>query len=114
MCLKIYTMTGTTTNYIQQEITNAIATKAKSAWFEKWFDSSFYQKLYANRDEKEASGFVNELLSELQPPPYSRMLDLGCGNGRYSKWLASKGFDVTGIDLAASSIRDAKKYESDT
>jgi len=42
------------------------------------------------------------------------MLDLGCGNGRYSKWLASKGFDVTGIDLAASSIRDAKKYESDT
>jgi SAM-dependent methyltransferase len=40
------------------------------------------------------------------------MLDLGCGNGRHSKWLALKGFDVTGVDLAASSIREAKKYET--
>jgi len=107
-------MTGTTKNYLQQEIENTIVTKAKNSWFEKWFDSSFYHKLYANRDEKEAAGFINELLNELHPAPYSRMLDLGCGNGRHSKRLAAKGFDVTGIDLAASSIRDAKKYENTT
>lgn len=39
------------------------------------------------------------------------MLDLGCGNGRHSKRLALKGFNVTGMDLAASSIREAKKAE---
>jgi len=81
-------------------------------WFKHWFDSSFYHKLYANRDEREAAGFVDELLQELDPADQSQILDLGCGNGRHSKYLASKGFKVTGIDLSASSIRNAKKWES--
>ncbi|HZI52717.1 MAG TPA: class I SAM-dependent methyltransferase [Chitinophagaceae bacterium] len=81
-------------------------------WFKHWFDSSFYHKLYANRDEKEASHFLDALLQELSPADHSQMLDLGCGNGRHSKHLASKGFKVTGIDLSASSIRNAKRWES--
>src|ERR1700752_4887372 len=80
-------------------------------WFKHWFDSSFYHKLYANRDEREAAGFADALMEELCPPPHSKILDLGCGNGRHSKHLASKGFSVTGIDLSSSSIRDAKKHE---
>jgi SAM-dependent methyltransferase len=83
-----------------------------SSWFKHWFDSAFYHKLYSNRDEKEAAGFIDELLNKLQPDTHSHMLDLGCGNGRHSKWLAAKGFNVTGIDLAASSIRNAKKWET--
>lgn len=83
-----------------------------AAWFKHWFDSSFYHKLYANRDEKEAARFIDELLVMLQPAPYAQMLDLGCGNGRHSKYLAAKGYYVTGLDLAASSIRDAKRKET--
>jgi SAM-dependent methyltransferase len=93
-------------NTIQRKLTT------DPAWFKDWFDSSFYHKLYAHRDDKEAAGFIDELVKELQPAPHSFMLDLGCGNGRHSKYLAAKGFDVTGIDLAASSIRDAKKWET--
>ena len=81
-------------------------------WFKHWFDSSFYHQLYSNRDEKEAAVFIDELINELQPAAHSRMLDLGCGSGRHSKYLASKGFEVTGIDLAASSIRQAKRSET--
>jgi SAM-dependent methyltransferase len=81
-------------------------------WFKNWFDSSFYHKLYANRDENEAAGFIDELLEELQPEKRSYMLDLGCGNGRHSRYLASKGFNVTGIDLAASSIRYANNFKT--
>jgi 2-polyprenyl-3-methyl-5-hydroxy-6-metoxy-1,4-benzoquinol methylase len=39
------------------------------------------------------------------------MLDLVAEAGRHAKWLAAKGYDVTGLDLAASSIQSAKKYE---
>lgn len=86
---------------------------AGHAWFKRWFDSSFYHQLYANRDEREAATFIDALINELQPASNSRMLDLGCGSGRHSKYLASKGFDVTGIDLAASSIRHARRYETE-
>lgn len=81
-------------------------------WFARWFDTAFYHKLYAHRNEKEAAEFIDALLSDLQPVPHSRMLDLGCGTGRHSRYLASKGFNVTGIDLAASSIQQAKKWQS--
>ena len=85
-----------------------------SSWFKHWFDSSFYHVLYANRSEQEATDFVDELIAELRPNENASMLDLGCGNGRHSKRLAAEGFKVTGLDLAASSIRSAKRFESDS
>lgn len=88
-----------------KEATSAI----NHGWFKQWFDSSFYHQLYSNRDEKEAADFIEELIAELQPPPESQMLDLGCGTGRHARRLASYGYDVTGLDLAASSIRNARK-----
>jgi SAM-dependent methyltransferase len=39
------------------------------------------------------------------------MLDLGCGTGRHARRLAANGFDVTGLDLAADSIRVASLSE---
>ena len=80
-------------------------------WYKQWFDSVFYHQLYSNRSEKEATDFIDALMDELKPPSNATMLDLGCGAGRHAKWLAAKGFVVTGLDLAASSIRSAKKYE---
>jgi SAM-dependent methyltransferase len=39
--------------------------------------------------------------------PGGRLLDLGCGTGEHSRFLASKGFDVTGIDSSPSMIEKA-------
>ena len=36
----------------------------------------------------------------------SRIADLGCGPGLYSKRFAEKGFKVTGIDFSKNSITD--------
>ncbi len=82
-------------------------------WYKEWFNSPFYHKLYFERDEVEAQRFINNLLEHFQPAANSLMLDVACGRGRHSRFLASKGFDVTGIDLSADSIRFAKKFESD-
>jgi SAM-dependent methyltransferase len=38
-----------------------------------------------------------------------RVVDLGCGAGNYSVWLAEQGFDVTGIDISPRAIEHAKK-----
>ena len=83
-----------------------------SPWFKSWFNSSFYHRLYANRDENEAATFINELLITLKPASNSTMLDLGCGAGRHARQLASQGYRVTGVDLSSSSIRQAKKCET--
>lgn len=85
---------------------------SEQAWFQDWFNSPFYHKLYFERDEKEATAFINRLLGYLQPAPASIMLDAGCGRGRHSRILASKGFIVTGIDLSADSIAFAKQWEN--
>ena len=79
-------------------------------WFKTWFNSKYYHQLYRHRDGKEAQCFIDALLNELSPPQNSSMLDAGCGSGRHSKYLASKGFNVTGFDLALSSIMEATKY----
>src|ERR1700720_4098584 len=84
-----------------------------SDWFREWFDSPYYHQLYFERDEKEASAFINRLLSALHPPPDSRILDLACGRGRHSLIFAGKGVDVTGIALSARSIAYARQFEKD-
>jgi SAM-dependent methyltransferase len=82
-----------------------------SEWFAAWFDSVHYHKLYAHRDDGEAARFLDALTTRLRPGSGARALDLGCGAGRHSRYLASKGLRVTGVDLAASSINEAKKSE---
>ncbi len=82
-------------------------------WYKDWFNSAFYHKLYFERDENEAREFINRLLNHLQPGPDCRMLDIACGRGRHSKFLASKGYDVTGIDISEESIVYAKQFETD-
>lgn len=48
---------------------------ARKNWFKDWFDSEFYQKLYAHRNEKEAAEFVTTLTDELQPAANAAILD---------------------------------------
>ena len=86
---------------------------AKAPWYKEWFNSPFYHKLYFERDDQEAGNFIDQLVLYLNPPAASRMLDLACGRGRHSKILASRGFDVTGVDLSPDSIAFARQFESE-
>ena len=81
---------------------------AGTAWYQDWFNSVFYHKLYFVRDEKEAADFIRRLITHLNPPAGSRIFDVACGRGRHSKILASYGYPVTGIDLSPDSIAEAQ------
>ncbi|RYY40410.1 MAG: class I SAM-dependent methyltransferase [Chitinophagaceae bacterium] len=82
-------------------------------WYTSWFNSEFYHKLYFDRDEQEAEHFLDRLVAHLKPAAGSRMLDVACGKGRHSRFLASRGYDVTGIDISPESILQAKDFETE-
>jgi len=81
------------------------------AWFESWFNTRYYHILYSHRDEGEAKGFMTNLMDFLQIPLESEVIDIGCGRGRHARFLSAMGYNVTGIDIADSSIEYAKQYE---
>ncbi len=65
-------------------------------WFEEWFDSPLYEKLYSNRDEEEARRLIEFLEQTLSLNNCTSILDLGCGRGRHSITLARRGYKVKG------------------
>jgi len=83
----------------------------KKEWFAQWFDSPYYHLLYKSRDEDEAKVALDNLLLALNLSPGSRVLDLACGKGRHSRYLAEKGFHVTGLDISPASIFFARQFE---
>ena len=83
----------------------------KSEWFTDWFDSPYYHILYQSHDDSEARLFIDNLMGVLPLREGTRILDLACGKGRHARYLAEKGFDVTGLDVSVSSISFARHFE---
>ncbi len=84
-----------------------------SEWFASWFDSPYYHVLYDNRDETEANTFMTNLMQFGNFASNTRILDLACGKGRHSLYLNNLGYHVTGMDLSASSILEASKFQNE-
>ncbi len=69
-----------------------------------WFASPYYALLYRHRDEREAEKFVEVLVQNLSISPPARVLDAGCGRGRYARAFAKYGFEVDAIDNATQPV----------
>ncbi len=85
----------------------------KTNWFASWFDSPYYHLLYRNRNQEEATAFIQRLGGFLHVLPNAFALDLACGKGRHAVQLHKLGLRVTGIDLSPESIAEAKHYEQE-
>jgi len=70
---------------------------------EKEYWDNFYQK---NDAPNEPSGFAKDSIAEF--PSDSRILELGCGNGRDSLFFAQNGFKVFACDQSDQSIAKLK------
>jgi SAM-dependent methyltransferase len=81
-------------------------------WFQNWFDTPYYHLLYRHRDGNEARDFLARLIDFIGIPQTARVLDLACGKGRHSMELHRLGYEVVGLDLSASSIDEARKFET--
>ncbi|TVR54482.1 MAG: class I SAM-dependent methyltransferase [Spirochaetaceae bacterium] len=72
-----------------------------------WWESA-YRSGSVNWDPGEYDRHLPWLLSTFDIAP-CRAIDLGCGTGKSAVWLAEHGFDVVGVDLAPTAIRNANE-----
>jgi SAM-dependent methyltransferase len=68
-------------------------------------DEGYYAKVYLH--------FITERIKEVYGERRLSILDAGCGQGRLSIPLASKGHDVVGFDLSPKAIESAQRYAAD-
>jgi len=86
--------------------------RKKNDWVE-FFDghAPVYMSNPFTRDTVKEVDFLAE---ELNLPPKSRILDIGCGTGRHSIELAKRGYHVTGVDISSGMLTEAKKRAEET
>ncbi|GAA2349531.1 SAM-dependent methyltransferase [Streptomyces violaceusniger] len=69
--------------------------------------AAFWENHYSRLDEQwgtRPNAVLEDLVTALAPTP-GTALDLGCGHGGDAIWLATRGWDVTAVDVSATALR---------
>lgn len=78
-------------------------------WFERdAFWARFREVMFPPERWEKTPEAVDALLSRLDLPPGSRLLDLCCGPGRHSLELARRGYRVTAVDRTAAYLDEGR------
>ena len=84
----------------------ALTAEQRELQLKKWsdFETANFRPWEASEPASQLVKLVAEgkLLEE-----GSKCIELGCGSGLQTRWLASKGFDATGIDLVRATVERA-------
>ena|SRR3989344_1549711 len=82
----------------------------KEIWEQEYTSPSMLVRIHSDKPSRPLPEFIDFVAERFKDP---RFLDMGCGKGRNSNYIASKGFAVTGIDFAASAVNEARKMYKD-
>lgn len=72
----------------------------------------YYDLLYGDKDYHAEADYIGALIDKYAPAAKS-ILDLGCGTGRHAILLATKGWDVLGVDLSEEMVTVAHQRLQD-
>lgn len=80
----------------------------------EWWNNFYSERtrpipFFKNIPDEELISYCNEGILG-----YGKSLDIGCGNGRNTFYLAEQGFDALGIDISKESIAWAKEMSQST
>lgn len=84
------------------------ASRLESPWFVQAFER-IYLHVYPHRDDVEAEAHTDLVFELLGVKAGERVLDVGCGAGRHARALARRGIRVTGVDLSADLLGEARE-----
>lgn len=76
---------------------------------ERLFMEVFYRFGFTPWDGHKEAARLTELIEGTNRLPPGRALDIGCGTGGASLYLAEHGWDVTGLDFVPLALKRAKK-----
>ncbi|MGB9105022.1 MAG: class I SAM-dependent methyltransferase [Terriglobales bacterium] len=70
-----------------------------------------YEKWYAGPG-KRADELEKDLLAKMLAlfPQAKTVLEVGCGTGHFSRWLASRGFQTVGLDCSTPMLQQARRH----
>jgi cyclopropane fatty-acyl-phospholipid synthase-like methyltransferase len=72
------------------------------------YDEKYYEKLVVNEKRRSHKWRLRWVQQCLAPKVGDRIVDLGCGAGAVSHYIAEKGAEVHGVDLSEKAIEAAK------
>src|SRR4051812_21462393 len=72
------------------------------------YDEKYYEKLVVNERRRSHKWRLKLLQKTLNPKVGDRIVDLGCGAGAVSHYIAEQGAEVHGVDLSEKAIEAAK------
>ncbi len=76
-------------------------------------DQAYWDERYASRESLWSGDPNPQLVAEVQELTPGRALDVGCGEGGDSVWLARRGWQVTGVDISATALDRARRHADD-
>ena len=77
-------------------------------WWENFFQGIALDFWRAAVTEEQTRAEADFIQKQLQLDAGAKILDVPCGNGRIALDLAARGFDLTGVDISAEFVEEAK------
>ncbi len=72
---------------------------AQNDWWHSFYTGSYVDYHRDLLKGKQTPVEVDQMVKLLSLSPQAHVLDLGCGEGSHAIEFATRGFDVTGIDI---------------
>lgn len=79
------------------------------SWTRRYFDELYLRRWAVGPPSDAEYGHVDFLLGRLSAARGDSLLDVGCGQGRYSLAFASRGMRVTGLDASPALLHEARR-----